>query len=268
MPNTSQRVSALQLNIHFNRKLFLAMLFSTFCTCTPCIAANEVKLVLNDPTEAPYTTPDGTGFFDIIAREAFHRAGLKLTLIKLPAERGLINANAGIDDGDLSRIAGIEKKYTNLVRVPEKLMNMDFVAFARQSKPSEANWANLADFSVGYIKGWKIFENNLTSSNNTLTADNPEQLLTLLDKNRIDVALYDRWMGMALLNQMHIKNVRVVEPPLAEREMFIYLHKRHESKIPAIVAALRAIKSEGLYTKICREKFGVLATSTAQCEIH
>ncbi len=234
---------------------------------SPAQASNETTLTLSDPTEAPYTTAAADGFFDKIAGEAFRRAGFKLKLIKLPAERGLVNANDGVEDGDLSRIAGLEKSYPNLVRVPEKLIEMDFVAFSRKSTPAKASWASLEPVPVGFIRGWKIFESNLLPATQATTADNPEQLLLLLDKDRIDIALYDRWMGIALTKKLHINNVHVVEPPLAVREMYIYLHKRHTDKIPAIAAALRDIKSEGLYTKICREKFSILAKNTPQCEI-
>ncbi len=229
-------------------------------------AANEPTLVLNNTTEAPYTTKGGDGFFDVIVGEAFRRAGLRLKLVKLPAERGLINANAGIEDGDLSRIAGLELTYPNLVRVPEKLTDVDFVAFARKATPSVASWATLEPFPVGHIKGWKIFENNLRPATPITTVDDAEQLLTLLDKNRIDVALYDRWMGIALAKQMRIQNIHVVEPSLATREVFIYLHKRHADKVPAIAAALRAIKAEGMYAKTCREKFMPLGAPTSLCD--
>lgn len=248
--------------------MWLPVFVATLLSCPGYVYAQEsAPLVLNDPTEAPYTTKAGDGFFDIIAGEAFRRAGLRLKLVKLPAERALINANAGIEDGDLSRIAGLEKTYPNLLRVPEKLMDMDFVAFSRQATPKEASWTALAPLSVGHIKGWKIFENNLLPSTHKTTADDPEQLFTLLGKSRIEIALYDRWMGTALARQMNVANVRVVEPPLATREMFIYLHQRHADKIPAITNALRAIKAEGFYTKTCREKFASLAASTTQCDI-
>lgn len=268
MLNAYLREKTPQSANHCKRVWHLMTLLALALTGNASLAANEPTLVLSDPTEAPYTTKAGDGFFDIIVGEAFRRAGLRLKLVKLPAERGLINANAGIEDGDLSRIAGLEKIYPNLVRVPEKLIVMDFVAFARQGTPTEASWAALEPFSVGHIKGWKIFENNLRPTTQITTADDPEQLFTLLDKNRIVVALYDRWMGTALAKHMHIQNVRVVEPPLAEREMFIYLHQRHADKVPAIAAALRAIKAEGMYTKVCREKFAPLAALTSQCKVN
>jgi polar amino acid transport system substrate-binding protein len=230
-------------------------------------AASEITLVLNDTNEPPFTTNAGDGFLDMVAGEAFRRAGLRLQLVKLPPERGLVNANAGIEDGDLTRIAGLEKNYPNLVRVPEKLMDWHFVAFARQAKPAAASWAKLEPYSVGHIKGWKIFEQSLLPATHITTADNSEQLFSMLDKNRIDVALYERWLGYALIRQMGIENLHVVEPPLAVKEMFIYLHQRHADKVAAIAAALRAIKAEGLYTRVCREKFAPLSSSISQCEV-
>lgn len=229
-------------------------------------AANETTLVLNDPTNEPFTTPAGDGFFDIVIGEAFRRSGLQLKLVKLPAERALINANAGIEDGDLSRVAGLEKDYPNLVRIPEKILDMHFVAFTRQAKREVANWDGLASLAVGHIKGWKVFEQNLRQTTQTSTVDNPEQLFNMLDKNRIEIALYDRWMGYGLAKKMTMSHVRVIEPPLAVREMFIYLHQRHADKVPAIAAALKAIKAEGFYTRICREKFATLAPPTSQCD--
>lgn len=236
-------------------------------TSYSCFAVNTNALVLNDTNGSPYTTKAGDGFLNIVASEAFRRAGLHLKLVKLPPERGLVNANAGIEDGELTRIAGLEVKYPNLIRVPEKIMDWHFVAFSRQKFPKLTNWSSIEKVLVGHIKGWKIFEHSLTSATKVATVNNPHQLFTMLNKNRIDIALFERGLGYAVLKQENMKDVRVLEPPLAIREMFIYLHKRHADKVPAIAAALRAIKAEGLYTQVCREKFAPLAASTSQCDV-
>ena len=265
MENTMQRFSA--------RKWWLFWVNSLLLVCAqgwmaaPACAADHPVLMLNDTNEPPFTTLAGDGFLDIILDEVFRRAGLRLKLVKVPAERALMNANAGIEDGDLSRIAGLEQDYPNLVRVPEKLIDWTFVAFTRHDTPAQANWGTLVSFAVGHVKGWKIFEKNLWPATLVTTAENPGQLFAMLGKNRIDVALYERWMGYALAQQMNLTDVRVVEPPLAVREMFIYLHQRHADKIPAIAAALQAIKAEGSYTKVCREKLAPLAMPVSQCNI-
>ncbi len=229
-------------------------------------SATPPRLELNNPTDAPFTTNTQDGFLDVIVTEAFRRAGLTLTLVQLPAERGLINANDGIEDGDLSRIAGLEQVYPNLVRVPEKLFNMHFVALTRGAALKEATWQNLEPFAVGHIRGWKIFEQNLTPKTHAIAVTTPEQLIEMLGGNRIDVALYSRWMGLAMAQRLNFRDVRVAEPPLAKRDMFIYLHKRHEQHVATIAQALRALKAEGVFTRVCREKFAAVAPPNEECD--
>lgn len=251
-----------------HKRIWLAgILLALGFSATASHAANEPTLVLSDTYDTPYTTEAGDGFLDLVAAEAFRRSGLHLKMVRVSPERALLNANAGIEDGVSARIAGLEKNYSNLVRVPEKVMDFPFVAFARQAKLTSANWDTLASVSVGHIQGWKIFEQSLKPGTMVTVVDTAEQLFTMLDKNRVDVALYERWLGLALAEKMGIKNIHVVEPVLAEREMFIYLNKRHADKVPAISAALRAIKADGTYGKICREKFAPLAANTSQCAV-
>lgn len=225
------------------------------------------QLVLNNPTAAPFTTKQHNGLLDVVVGEAFRRIGIKLKLVKLPAERGLINANQGIDDGDLSRIAGIGKVYPNLLRVPEKIFDMDFVAFSRFHLVKHADWHSLKPYSVGYITGWKIFDQNLLPGTEITTAEAPVQLMNMLELGRIQFALYSRWMGLALLKRLQYHDIHVVEPALAQRSMYIYLNKRYRALLQPLSRALREIKREGLYQRVCRKRFSLIAPPTAQCEV-
>lgn len=217
------------------------------------LAREPQVLVLNDTNEPPFTTPEGTGFLDVIAREAFRRAGVELRLVKLPAERALLLANEGLQDGDLTRIAGLEGQYPQLVRVPEKLIDWDFAAFSKDAS-MKADFNSIRRHSVGLIKGWKIYERNMTDARHVTTVDNPEQLFRLLQHDRIEVALYVRWMGLALIQKQQLKGIHLLEPPLASRPMYIYLNKRHADLIPRLAQALRILKREGFYQRAYREK--------------
>lgn len=249
------------------RHILITCLCLLVLSSQPSIAANEPKLILSDTYDVPYTSERGDGFLDLLLNAAFARAGLKISLVRVSPERALLNANAGIEDGVSARIAGLEKNYPNLVRVPEKVLDFPFVAFARRTKLSSANWDALSKVAVGHIHGWKIFEQNLKPGTSITVVDTAEQLFLMLEKDRIDVGLYERWLGLALIKKMGITNIHVVEPTLVEREMFVYLNKRHADKIPALTAALRALKTEGFYTKLCREKFAPWAATTPQCEV-
>jgi len=231
-------------------------------------SAAPLELVLNNPTAPPFTTADHQGLFDVVVGEAFRRNGLRLKLVTLPAERGLINANEGIDDGDLSRIAGIEKNYPNLVRVPERIFEMHFVAFSRGTQVENLSWAKLDHSTVSFIKGWKIFENNLPPGAEITTTDTAEQLMNMLELGRVQYVLYSRWMGLALIRKMHLGGIGVNEPALAKRDMYVYLNKKYSKYIPALARTLRDIKKEGMYSRVCREKFSAIARLTDQCQTH
>lgn len=226
-------------------------------------AADVPVLVLNDTNEPPFTTVDGQGFLDAVAGEAFRRAGVRLRLVKLPAERGLLNANAGVEDGDLTRIAGLEAQYPNLVRVPEKLIDWKFAAFGKDAA-LPARWETLRTRPVGHIRGWKIYEQQLAGAPQVVTAEDPAQLFRQLQRDRIEVALYAHWQGLSLIRRQGLTGVHALEPALATREMFIYLHKRHAALAPRLAAALRAIKAEGLYDRLYREKVLSLTEASAK----
>jgi len=232
-------------------------------TAAPVRAAEMPVLVLNDTNEPPFTTTDGRGFLDAIAGEAFRRAGVRLRLVKLPAARALLNANDGIEDGDLTRITGLEAQYPNLVRVPEKLIDWEFAAFGRDPA-LPAHWETLRTHPVGHIRGWKIYEQQLAGAPHVVTAEDPAQLFRQLQLKRIEVALYARWQGLSWIQRQGLTDVHLLEPLLARREMFIYLHKRHAALVPKLAAALRAIKAEGLYDRLYREKVLSLGEAPAR----
>ena len=210
-------------------------------------------IVLNDANKFPFTTDNNDGFLNVLLIEAFKRVGYTLKTVRLPPERGLINANEEIVDGEVNRIAGIEKKYKNLLRVPEKIRDSDFCVLSKNAniinKPEELN-----NHVVGYIKGWKIYEKMMSESSNVIAASSPQQLFRLLKVNRVDAVLYVCLQGKILANQLDIKGVKVLKPLLKQRPMFLYLHKKHKALVPRLAQALKDIKQEGLYTKWYSEK--------------
>ena len=209
---------------------------------------------MNNVNGPPFTNAQQTGFLDRVGQEAFRRAGLRLRLVQLPPERGLRNANAGIEDGDLTRIAGIEKRYPELIRVPEKLIDWQFSAFTyRHDLSVPAHWQSLLPYTIGVIRGWKIAEANLATAKKIVLVDDVDQLFRLLEKKRVDAVVYSREMGVWYRQQHDLRDVRLLEPALESREMFIYLHKKHTARVAPLAAALRSLKREGVYDRFYQE---------------
>lgn len=206
--------------------------------------------ILNTSTSPPYATPERTGFQDLVVTEVFRRIGLKGRVESYnESARALINANGNIDQGVAMRIKGLEKKYPNLVRVEERLIGNDFVAYSKNLELITDSWKSLEPYIAAYIHGWVIFERNLGPDQVKHAVKNTSQMFTMLDKGRVDLVLYERWQGLQQVRDTGI-NVKVHEPPLASVDMFMYVHKNYAHLAPKMAQALRSMKADGTYKEI------------------
>lgn len=234
------------------RKQLVPLLLVLFLWQTGPLWA-QPPLSLTTFTGPPLSTKDQTGYYDRILIEAFDRLKIPITITHLPAERSLQNADSGLDDGDFVRIAGLEKRYPNLIIVPEKLDDFEFVAFTRTIDLPTNNWAMFTPYHVGIVRGWKILEQNLAGAKELIAVKNQEQLFSLLKNNRTDVVVYARHEGNAMIKQMGITDARALEPPLAVRPMYLYLNKKHSGLIAPLVVILKEMKKEGTFAAIARQ---------------
>jgi len=232
------------------RKILLGLILTAcFGVLTRAQAAD--KLILSSGVLAPYTTPDRKGFLDQLIAAVFHEVGVEAELLIYPTatERGMLNADAGVDDGLAMRIVGLEKQYPNLIRVPEEVAVNDFVAITTTHKFATTNWDSLLPYTVSYIIGWKVFEANVPKGKELTLVRDAEQLFTLLSKGRADVALYERWQGLEQTRRMGVK-AQAMEPPLVRTKMYMYLHKKHAELVPKVSEALVRLKKNGTYQRI------------------
>ena len=226
--------------------MFLALIVVLFTTRS--IAAET--LVLNTGTRAPYTTEDKTGFLDLVVAEVFRRTGNTAEVLVYKASaRAMAQANNGIDSGFAMRVKGLEKKFKNMIMIPEKMIDNDFVALSKNHKFPTSDWQSLEKYDVAYILGWKIFERNMGTHKSVILPKNPEQLLDLLKHDRVDLVLYERWQGAWRAKNQGLK-ISVHEPALAKVPMYMYLHKSHAHLVKKATQALRDMKTDGTYQKI------------------
>lgn len=218
----------------------------------PAVAAD--KLVISTSVVAPYTTPERQGFLDRLVAAVFREVGVQAEILVYPAasERSLLNANEGIDDGQALRVAGLEQIYPNLIRVPEPVMMNDFVAMSRKPAFATPNWQALKPYSLTYIIGWKIFESNVPPDVPATPVREAEQMFALLARGRVDVALHERWQGLAQARNSGL-TVQVMEPPLLSVPMYMYLHKKHAQLVPKVSQALARLKHNGTYQRLAAE---------------
>ncbi|MBT4489919.1 MAG: transporter substrate-binding domain-containing protein [Rhodospirillaceae bacterium] len=222
------------------------------------LSESAKTLIINTEHFPPLSTTKETGFEDLVAREMYRRVGYEIRLNFLPSERVLYNANMGIDDGLLSRVGGMAKKYPNLVQFEESLFKADYVAFSRKKNIRVAGWDSLKPYHVGIITGWKILEENITNAKELTKVKNAKALFSLLEFDRIDIAVFSKYSGLQIAYQRGLHDVRALMPPLATRKRYFYLHKKHRALASRASVALRAMKNDGSYKRIFDRTLGKL----------
>ena len=218
--------------------------------CQSGTAAPPQTIVLATADGAPLAMADGSGFHDQVLRQAFSHLGIHMEKVQLPAERALQNADQGIEEGVYVRVAGLEETYPNLVMVPEEVAEYEFVVFSKKADLHLQGWEDLQGHEVGIITGWKILENNIRNAKGLLKVKNPELLFRALVDDKVEVIVYNRLDGYGVIKELGLSGIYAIEPPLAVRPMYLYLHRAHAGLTVQLAEALRAIKADGTYAAI------------------
>ena len=229
------------------------MLATIFVQVTAPGASAQTTLVLNTADIPPDSAPDQSGIVDRVVKEAFRRIGVPMRIVHLPSERALINADEGIDDGNYARIKEIGKFYPNLVPVPESVLKFEFVVFTKNLHFKPSGWDSLKPYNIAIVRGWKILEANIAGTKSLMKVRDERLLFDLLHSDRVDAIVYDLSQGVALLRELNYRDIYPLRPPLAVREMYLHLHKKHADVVPRLTHAIRDMKNDGTYNTIIRQ---------------
>ncbi len=213
----------------------------------PAVAQEKFSMTIS--IGPPLYFEESDGFFELLTAEIFERLDLEHEIIWLPPQRSLLYTSDGTYDGHIARTAAVELKFPELIRVPVNVFDFEFMAFARDPDIQINGWESLLPYSVGMINGWKIAEQNTAGAKSVARANDYGQLLSMLEKERIDIAILDRVMGGWKLKQLGY-DIKVLEPPIVSKPNFIYLNKKHAGLAPKIAAVLEAMKKDGSFDAI------------------
>ena len=220
--------------------LFAATLLLCLCMETPC-PAQQFYRVSYSPGAAIHA----------LARErvkaVYERAGLSVEFVPMPHKRSLHSASEGLVDGEVGRIAGMEKRYPGLRRVNVKLIDMVGAAYVREeSDITRYRQELLGTVRVGTIFGVQWSLNELNGRPAELVSDY-DKLLGMLVEKRVDLALGSTLSVEAALkgNRSRNKRIRRLNPLVFCQPLYHYVHEKNEHLIPLLEKALRELQQEG-----------------------
>ncbi|MDE1460849.1 substrate-binding periplasmic protein [Spartinivicinus poritis] len=190
-----------------------------------------------------------------VLQEAYRRLNLSITIELMPAgERALWIANQGIVDGDLIRIANIQARYPNLLMVPTPVYYIEQMVFSKQQDFPVQGWNSLRPYNIGILIGMKIVEDG-TKGMTTIGATSYEQLMQLVNLNRVDIGILPRINILMEMKRMQRSKLKILEPPVAVTPLYHYLHKKHHTLVPKLNQVLQAMEQEGIIKKLINQFF-------------
>ena len=195
-------------------------------------------------------------FLTLIFREAFSRLGYELQYDGYPAARASMMSDAGLVDGEISRVFEYQEAHPNLIRVDEPLYSTNFVAFAAKPGFSLHGWKSLQNktYSVEYRRGVKLSASELSrvvASENLTYVANAEQGLKKLILGRTDLYVDVAFTIVEAIKKLNPDQFDVSAlyqaGVMQEVNAYAYLYKNHAALVPEVAAVLRAMKREGLF---------------------
>lgn len=213
----------------------------------------QQTLVFSKPGPLDYTA----NISEHILREAYDRIGIEVFTEIFPAERALVMSNTGAVDGEVNRIKGLQNKYPDLVPIPVPINWIDGIVFTNKESVTIEGWESLRPYEIVLRIGAKFAENGTEGMNVTALATN-DGVFKLLAFGRADVAVSTRIEGNLTIQKHGYKNIRIIEPPIQQLELFHYLHVKNAHLVPLITRELELMTAEGRIKQIIAMEFATL----------
>ena len=188
-----------------------------------------------------------------ILAEAYAQLDIDIEVRTMPGQAALAQANSGMVAGDVQRIDGIQRQFTNLVQIAVPVNYIQGVAFARRQLPIEA-WYSLHPYRVGVVRGILFSERNTRGMDVTVT-ESAEDLLDLLDEDVIDVAIIPRLAGLVAISARPGSKIVQVGAILENILLYHYLHRDHATLVPRLDKVLKAMLRDGTTRRIRDETY-------------
>lgn len=187
-----------------------------------------------------------------VLREAYRRVGITVAATATQADRSLREANRGDLDGLPARVAGLETRYPNLIRIPVAVVTVDAMAFGNKVPLALNGWDSLRPYRIGILKGVQYAAEGTRGMQVEAVPDNV-QLFTKLESGEIDFAVATRIEGVLMMRELRTKKVVMLEPALSKVVLYHYLHASRRDMVPKITASLTEMEREGRMRHIMQQ---------------
>lgn len=200
------------------------------------------------------TTPSTTSEVSVvlgkkIVRRLYESCGLDIRYLDVPAARAVLMAEKGQSDGELARIPMAVRQDAPLLPLEAPIEEARLVPLFLNKESAEAH-TRLAGKRIGFLNGYRMIAAVLPEDATQVATSDTFQLVGLLKRERIDVALTLEWDALAA---KHRNPGMVIGEPLLESPIYHWVHESRKNDIPCLSEALEEMRADGELQRLIRE---------------
>ncbi|WP_305857592.1 hypothetical protein [Balneatrix alpica] len=176
----------------------------------------------------------------LLVERAYQLLDIQIEIHVLPPKRSLLEVNKGTIDAELARVHEVNQDYPLLLQVPEPLGQLKIAVLSLRPNLSVSRWADLKNYRVDSIRGFKFAEIRLGKHAEYLS--HPNLVVERLRLGRSDAAVLPH--DIAVNIQRHPNSPRLHLLLLDQTTLYHYLHPRHQALVEPLSAAIRQLKQQ------------------------
>lgn len=195
----------------------------------PTVALAGDRLVLSS-----FDSPGLTSVAASILKKSYGELGIEVQVIYAEAGRSLVDAAAGITDGEVARIKRVGDKFPTLLRVDIPVVTLRTYAYTTRPDLQGKTIEQLKSLRAGHVRGAVFAQTVSRGFADVWTADDPIQLFRMLEHNRVDVVFAKQMSSEEILKRFGLTTVVQIKSTLTEFPFYHFLNEKHRDLVPQI----------------------------------
>ncbi|MFC0120102.1 hypothetical protein [Pseudoalteromonas xiamenensis] len=202
--------------------------------------------------EPPYTinisesvaSPEAKDVIIKLLEALYARIDITPRFVMLPSSRGMLMVNSGELDAEAARVDTVAASYPNLVQVQTPLLELTVGYYCLKEQACQ----NFDEDTVFIVpKGSKLLTEFCDTHRLTcLPVNNDESAFKTIGSGVGDVLLSADWIARTVMCNSHYRTFYYRPEPTLATEVYHYVHRKHQSLLPQLDAAMVTLNHEGV----------------------
>lgn len=175
---------------------------------------------------------------------AYQHLNISVTFKLIDRDLALQQANSAKSDGEIARIATIDRHYPNLVKVPTPITSIELIVISKEGAPPIDSFEALSKHTFGLLHGSKLMERRSHAPQKALY-HSYDALFKALKNDTITYILIQKKTAINYIKLHHIKNIQMASKTLANIELYHWINKKNAALVPLISAELNRMQNNG-----------------------